>query len=36
MLLRFTTYLLLPLCLIQALSLNGLMSGVIVDIRYRK
>ena len=29
LLLRFTTYLLLPLCLIQALSLNGLMSGAL-------
>lgn len=28
LLLKFTTYLLLPLCLIQALSLNGLMGGV--------
>ena len=29
LLLKFTTYLLLPLCLIQALSLNGLMSGAL-------
>lgn len=27
-LLRYTTYLILPLCLIQGLSLNGLMSGI--------
>ena len=29
LLLKFTTYLLLPLCLIQTLSLNGLMSGAL-------
>lgn len=28
LMLKFTTYLLLPLCLIQALSLNGMMKGV--------
>lgn len=28
-LLKFTTYLILPLCLVQALSLNGLMGGVL-------
>lgn len=28
-LLKLTTYLILPLCLIQALSLNGLMGGAI-------
>lgn len=29
LLLKFTTYLLLPLCLVQALSLNGLMGGAL-------
>ena len=28
LMLKFTTYLLLPLCLIQALSLNGMMKGM--------
>ena len=29
-LMKFTTYLMLPLCLLQGLSLNGLMSGITV------
>ena len=29
-LMKFTTYLMLPLCLLQGLSLNGLMSGTMV------
>lgn len=36
LMLKFTTYLLLPLCLIQALSLNGMMKGYPQHKRFQR